>query len=68
MRSEDDFRKFIEARHWRYAKTMPQWSHEYTVRRFQDAEEEQALFEEAVAFIRAQDLRANGQELDLLRH
>jgi hypothetical protein len=53
MRSEDDFRKFTEVRHWRYAKTMPQWPHEYTVRKFQDAEEEQALFEQAVAFIRA---------------
>ena len=23
MQSDDDFRKFIQARHWRFAKTMP---------------------------------------------
>ena len=57
MRSEDDFRKFVESRAWRYAKTMPQWPHEYTVRKFQDAEELRALFEQAVAFIRAEGER-----------
>jgi len=35
------------------AKTMPQWPHEYRVRKFQDPKEEQALFEQAVTFIRA---------------
>jgi hypothetical protein len=53
MDSLDDFKKFIVTRHWRYAKTMPQWPHEYTVRRFDDPQEDQAQFEEAVAFIRA---------------
>jgi hypothetical protein len=45
-------RSFIETREWCFAKTMPQWPHEYTVRKFQDPKEEQALFEEVVAFIR----------------
>lgn len=53
MNSVDEFRHFIGIRHWRYAKTMPQWPHEYTVRRYDDPEEDQTLFEEAVAFIRA---------------
>ena len=52
MQSEDDFRNFIETRHWCFAKTMPQWPHEYTVRKFEDPKEEQTLFEQAVAFIR----------------
>jgi hypothetical protein len=53
MQSEDDFRKFIESRQWVFAKTMPQWPHEYTLRKFQDPKDEQAQFEHAVAFIRA---------------
>ena len=32
---------------------MPQWPHEYTVRKFQDPKEEQAQFEQPVAFVRA---------------
>ena len=52
MQNEDEFRNFIESRHWRFAKTMPQWPHEYTVRKFQEPREEQALFEKAVAFVR----------------
>jgi hypothetical protein len=50
MDSIYDFIQFIGTRHWRYAKTMPQWPHEYTVRRFDDPREDQGLFEEAVAF------------------
>lgn len=57
MQSEDNFRNFIQARHWRFAKTMPQLPHEYTVRKFQDPQVAQALFEQAVAFIRAQGER-----------
>jgi hypothetical protein len=56
MESIEDIKRFIANRSWRYAKTMPQWPHEYTVRHFDDPREEQALFEAAVAFI-----RANGQ-------
>jgi hypothetical protein len=51
--SVDDFRNFIGISHWRYAKNMPQWPHEYTVRRYEDPEEDQTLFEAAVAFIRS---------------
>lgn len=57
MDSIDDFKKFIGTRHWRFAKTMPQWPHEYSVRQFDDPPEDQALFEEAVSFIRAQGER-----------
>lgn len=53
MESVDDFRIFIRMRQWRFAKTMPQWPHEYTVRRHDDPAEDQKLFEEAVAFVRA---------------
>ena len=60
MHSEG-FRKFIETRQWVFAKTMPQWPHEYTVRQFQDPKEEQVEFEEAVAFIRAHGERRTFQ-------
>ena len=50
--TEAEFRQFIQHRKWRYAKTMPQWPHEYTVRKFEDPEEDQALFEAAVLYIR----------------
>ena len=53
MDNIDDFKEFISTRSWRYAKTMPQWPHEYATRRFDDPHQEQAVFEEAVAFIRA---------------
>ena len=53
MDSIDEFRNFVGARHWRYAMTMRQWPHEYTVRRYDDPIEDQILFEGAVAFIRA---------------
>jgi hypothetical protein len=53
MDTLEDFRGFVGKRNWRYAKTMPQWPHEYTVRRFDDPQEDQALFEKAVFFIRA---------------
>ena len=53
MQSEDDFRRFIDARQWVFAKTMPQWPHECTVRKFEDPQNEQAQFEKAVDFIRA---------------
>src|SRR5262245_29448861 len=53
MDSIDDFKRFIGTRSWRYARTMPQQPHEYTVRRFDDPPEDQTLFAEAVAFIRA---------------
>jgi hypothetical protein len=52
MQSEDEFRRFIEERKWTFARSMPQWPHEYTVRKFQDPKDEQNVFEQAVAFIR----------------
>ncbi|MGM5056097.1 hypothetical protein ACD589_15620 [Rhizobium sp. 814_E9_N1_1] len=54
MDSIDDFKKFIGTRHWHYAKTMPQWPHDYSVRQFNDPPEDQDLFEEAIKFIRTQ--------------
>ena len=50
MQSEDDFRTFIATRQWVFAKTMPLWPHEYTVRKFEDPNDEQAVFERAVAY------------------
>ena len=52
MDTIEGFRRFVGKRNWRYAKTMPQWPHEYTVRRFDDPQDEQAWFEAAVNFIR----------------
>jgi len=45
----DDFRRFIAASRWVFAKTMPQTPHEYTLRR--DARDE-AEFEHFVVLIR----------------
>ena len=53
MQNDDDVINFIEARQWVFAKMMPQWPHECTVRKCQDPMEEQAEFEQAVVFIRA---------------
>jgi hypothetical protein len=30
----DDARRYIEVVRWQFAKTMPQWPHEYTVRKW----------------------------------
>lgn len=46
---ESSWNKFVELGSWRYAKTMPQWPHEYVVRR--DCHDE-GVWEWAVAFIR----------------
>ena len=54
MDTIEDFKRFVGKRSWRYAATMPQWPHEYTVRRFDDPQAEQDLFEAAVNLIRAQ--------------
>ena len=47
--SLDDFRRFIAASRWIFAKTMPQTPHEYTLRREAHDETE---FESFVALIR----------------
>jgi hypothetical protein len=46
--TEEEFRDFVEAAPWRFASTMPEQPHEYTLRRQHDP----ARFEAAVAFIR----------------
>lgn len=46
----DDARRYIAKVHWRFAKTMPRWPHEYTVREWrQDLD---AQFCEFAALIR----------------
>ena len=45
-----DLRAFVEDQHWTFAKTMPQWPHEYIVRDCVDPE----LFERLVLHIRTQ--------------
>ena len=52
MYSIVDFRRFVRTRRWYFAKTMPQWPHQYTVRRFDDSQRDQNQFEEAVGLIR----------------
>jgi hypothetical protein len=44
-----DLRAFVEAQHWAFAKTMPEWPHWYIVRERVD----QRLFERLVRHIRA---------------
>ncbi len=44
-----DVDAFITNRRWRFAKTMPQWPHEYTVRNWDPDED---AFEEMVRWIR----------------
>jgi len=44
-----ELRAFIEREHWTYAKTMPEWPHEYLVRDRVD----EALFVSIVKHIRA---------------
>ena len=49
----EDLRRFVDEARWTYAKTMPDWPHEYIVR----ARVDDALFERVVVHI-----RANGYE------
>ena len=44
-----ELRTFVDEQCWTFAKTMPEWPHEYIVRERVD----QALFEELVSHIRA---------------
>jgi hypothetical protein len=44
-----DLRTFVDTQRWTFAKTMPEWPHEYIVRDCVDQE----LFERLVAHIRA---------------
>ena len=46
----EDARRYIADVHWRYARTMPQWPHEYTEREWRPDLERQ--FFEFVALIR----------------
>ena len=38
-----DLRRFVEREEWTYAKTMPEWPHEYLVRERVDADRFEAL-------------------------
>jgi hypothetical protein len=49
-----NLRAFIDSEKWTYAKTMPQWPHEYIVRERVD----QNLFEQLVRHIRANGCEA----------
>ena len=42
--------EFIQSSQWRFAKTMPQWPHEYVVREWRPDQEQ--VFERLVGFIR----------------
>lgn len=44
----EDLKRFINEEKWTYAKTMPEWPHEYLVRERVDQE----LFEKLVIYIR----------------
>ena len=53
MKTDNEFREFIEKTRWQYAKTMPDDPHEYTVRSWCDDQE----FENAVRFIQSKGKR-----------
>ena len=44
-----DLRTFVDEQHWTFAKTMPEWPHQYIVRERVD----EALFERLVLHIRS---------------
>ena len=48
-RFPEDLRHFVDEAKWTYAKTMPQWPHEYIVRERVDED----LFERLVRYIRS---------------
>lgn len=50
-----DLRAFVDSEEWTFAKTMPEWPHEYLVRRRVD----ERLFERLVVFIRAHGREAS---------
>jgi hypothetical protein len=52
IQTPDEFMEFIKNRRWQYAKTMPKFPHEYTVREW--LPHDQNEFEEAAIFIRKQ--------------
>ena len=47
-----DILEFIKTSRWRFAKTMPQWPHEYVVRNWRP--EKETVFERFVIIIRNQ--------------
>ncbi|MGH6824372.1 hypothetical protein [Methyloceanibacter sp.] len=52
------FGLWVQSRVWVYAKTMPQWPHEYTsVNRKKDAPEVVEMFEVAVVYVREAGMR-----------
>ena len=50
MSFPEDLRTFVDGQAWTFAKTMPEWPHEYIVRDRVD----ETLFEDLVRHIRAQ--------------
>jgi hypothetical protein len=52
--TEDEFAAFVAAAPWRFASTMPETPHEYTLRRQHDP----VVFEAAVRFIRERGYQA----------
>ena len=57
MSFASDLRDFVDEQQWTFAKTMPEWPHEYIVRERVD----RALFERLVVHIRRR--RSQGQIL-----
>ena len=47
VRTIEEFRAFVAATLWTYAKTMPRWPHEYVMRRTDNAAE----FDEAARYV-----------------
>ncbi len=51
-----DFHDFVKGRTWTYAKTMPQWPHDYTLRKTWETDEQ---FDDVVMFIREHGVEEN---------
>lgn len=59
-----DLRTFVDEQHWTFAKTMPEWPHEYIVRDRVD----EGLFERLVVHIRTNGVEGHFYDRTLVYH
>ena len=59
-----DLRTFVDTQHWTFAKTMPEWPHEYVVRERVD----EVLFDRLVVHIRAHEVEGRFYERAITYH
>ena len=58
MNTEKQFRSWVASRTWVYAKSMPQWPHQYSaINRKRDDPDTILRFEHAVTFVRSHGIK-----------